>query len=133
MSGSSRRPGLAALLATALALSCGGDGTGPVAGTLSVRLVTPTPGQDAAVLFTLSGPAAFTSASAPAGLRVFHEAFGPSGTRFVVTGALAAGTILTIGVADVSQASSYAVSIQQIAGGDYALRPLTGYALTVTR
>jgi hypothetical protein len=124
------------LLAIALGVlfACSNNPTGPTAGTLKVNLVTPNSGADGAILLTLSGPIAITSASAGAGLRLFSQP--PLGTanHFILTGTLAGGTILTIGVADVAQASAYSASIQQVAQPNYQLRPLlTGYSLTVTR
>jgi len=50
----------------------------------------------------------------------------------VLTGPIAAGTILTIGVADVGKASAYSAAIQQVATPGYQLRALTGYSLSVT-
>ena len=105
--------------------------TGPVAGVLNVRLTTPNSGADGAVLLTISGPAALTSVAAPSGLRMFAQP--PLGTtsKFVVTGTLSAGTILTIGVTDVGQATSYHATVLQVATPAYQLRGLTGYSLTV--
>lgn len=133
-----RRLRLRLALVTALVAiagpSCGDDGpTGPVAGMLAVRLTTPQAGTDGAVLFTVAGPAAIISATAPAGLRVFHDGFGATTTTFVVTGDLPAGPILTIGVSDVRQVTQYGAAIQQVAAADYTLRALGGYALTVAR
>lgn len=125
-----RRAGLA--LALAGALSCGGDATGPRAGTLEIRLTTVNAPADRAILFTVAGPAAPVAASAPAGLRIFFDSLGAT-TTFVVTGNLPAGAIASLEVEDVTQAAAYAATILQIARGDYVLRPLGGYALTVTR
>lgn len=116
-----------------LALACGGDATGPTPGTLVVSLATPGARTEGAVLFTLTGPAAVTSAAPVAGLRIFYESFGATATRFIVTGPITAGPMLTVGVADVGQASRYAAPIQQVAGTDYVLRPLAGYRLSVNR
>lgn len=129
-SGRLRRPLAAVAL---IALACGSDATGPRAGTLVVSLATPGTGADGAVLFTLTGPAAVTSVTPAPGLRVFYDALGAATTRMIVTGPLTPGPLLTIGVVDVGEASRYAAPIQQVAGADYALRPLTGYRLTVGR
>ena len=122
----------AALAVAALGPACG-EPTGPRAGTLAVTLATPNAGQDGAILFTVTGPAALTASAAPAGLRVFHESFGTTSTTFIVTGTLDGGTILRIGVEDLRAVGQYAVVIQQVSAADYALRPLTGYSLTVAR
>ena len=85
----------------------------------------------APILVSVSGPAALTSIAAPSALRVFS--YPPFGTtnKFVVTGTIPSGTILTIGVADVGQAGSYTATVQQAATSTYQLRDLTGYSLTV--
>jgi hypothetical protein len=48
-----------------------------------------------------------------------------------LTGTLRTGTILTIEVPDVSKASTYTATIQQVATPTYQLRALTGYSLRV--
>jgi hypothetical protein len=65
-------------------------------------------------------------------MRVFFDALGAT-TTFVVTGPLPAGAIARIEVPDVRRAGEYAAAILQVAGSDYALRPLSGYSLTVAR
>jgi len=113
--------------------SCSNDGgTGPVAGVLTVALVTPNPGADGAMLFRVSGPQVPTSVTAGPGLRVFAQA--PSlSTRFAVTGTLTNGAVVTIGVADTRQATQYVATIQSVAAADFQLRPLTGYSLTISQ
>jgi len=105
--------------------------TGPTAGVLQVSLTTPNSGADGAILITISGPAALTSASPPAGLRLFSEPPLATANRFVLTGTLVTGTILTIGVADVGQVRSYTATVVQVAAATYLLRPLGGYTLRV--
>ena len=62
---------IAALLVTGL--SCG-DSTGPSGpGQLKVRLTSANSGLDSAIVFTITGPAALTSATAGTGLRVFRH------------------------------------------------------------
>lgn len=120
------------LLALALGsvASCGLDTTGPVAGVLRVNFLTPNGGTDGAILFTVSGPAALTSATAGAGLRLFAQPLDTT-NRFAVTGPLASGTIVTIGVADVNRARSYRATIQGVAATNFQLRALAGYSITV--
>jgi hypothetical protein len=123
---------LAALTLTGL--SCGGDPSGPQPGTLLVRLTTPNSGADSAIVLTITGPAALTSAAAGPGLRLFPQPLGGTTTRFALTGQLNANaTLLTIGVPDVGQVSQYSGSIQGVARPNYQLRPLAGYSLAVTR
>jgi hypothetical protein len=115
--------------------SCGKDGTGSGAGELSVRLTSPNSGADSAIVFTISGPTALTSATAGAGLRLFQQPLGNTTTRFALTGRLTTSTtILTIGVADVDAVAQYTGSIEGVAQPNYVLRTLPGnYLLTVIR
>ena len=123
---------LVLVLMIGLASACEHN-TAPVAGLLTVSLTTPNAGGDGAILLNISGPAALTSVSAPSGLRLFAQP-PPFGTtnRFVLTGTIPAGAILTIGVADVNKATAYTATIQQVATPGYQLRALTGYSLKVS-
>ena len=128
----------AALLAGVIAvgLSCGGDSTrvsGP--GELKVRLTSPNSGLDSAIVFTITGPAALTSAVPGAGLRLFQQPLGGTSTRFALIGQLTAGaTILTIGIQDLGELSQYNGTITGVAMPNYTLRILPGgYALALTR
>jgi hypothetical protein len=120
-----------------VALALGGavgscsDGTGPVAGVLTVSLATPNPGADGAILFRVSGPQALTSVAAGPGLRVFSQSLSTS-TRLAVTGTLTNGALVTIGVADTRNAAQYTAIVQSVAAPDFQLRSLTGYSLTVS-
>jgi len=127
--------GAAALVAVMVAgLRCGDSPSGPVAGALSVRLTSPNSGADRAILLTIDGPTALTSATAGAQLQLFQQPLGGTTTRFAVVGPLSTGaTILTIGVADVGRVSAYSATIAEIAQTDYQLRSLDGYQLTVER
>jgi hypothetical protein len=124
---------LAAMLT--LGSSCGKGSTQPVAGNLSVRLTSPNSGADSAIVLTITSPAALTSATPGAGLRLFAQSLGGTTTRFALTGRLTtATTILTIGVENVNAVGQYVGTIQGVAQPDYFLRPLPGgYALTVIR
>jgi len=128
----------AALLAGVIAvgLSCGGDSTrvsGP--GELKVRLTSPNSGLDSAIVFTITGPAALTSAAPGAGLRLFQQPLGATSTRFALIGQLTTGaTILTIGIKDLGELSQYSGTITGVAMPNYSLRILPGgYALALTR
>jgi len=128
----------AALLAGVLTvgLSCGGKeptATGP--GELKVRLTSPNSGLDSAIVFTITGPAALTSAVPGAGLRLFQQPLGGTTTRFALIGQLTTGaTILTIGVPDLGELSQYNGTITGVAMPNYSLRVLPGgYALALTR
>ena len=112
------------------ALGCLDNGATP--GVLKVKLTTPNGGSDGAMLFTVSGPAVLRAASAAAGLRLFAEPLSTT-NRFAVTGTLATGTVVTIEVSDISRASAYTATMQQVAATNYQLRPsLVGYSLTVS-
>ena len=119
------------VLALATAGSCS-DSSGPVAGTLTVSLATPNPGSDGAILVTLTGPEALTSITPEPGLRVFTQALGTV-SHLAVTGTLANGAVLTVGVAHLSKAAQYAATVQSVAAADFQLRPLSGYSLTISR
>lgn len=118
-----------------VAASCGKDGTGSGAGELHVRLTSPNSGADSAIVLTISGPAALTSATPGAGLRLFQQSLGGTTTRFALTGRLMTSTtILTIGVADVNAVGQYTGTIEGVAQPNYVLRTLPGsYVLTVIR
>src|SRR5439155_1731842 len=90
---------------------------------------------DGAILLAVKGPAPITSASLPAGsgLRLFAGPLGADSAKFALTGTLANGPILVVGVADVNRVASYNVFIRQVAANDYTLRSLTGYGVTVSR
>lgn len=116
-------------------LSCGNDATASGPGILKVRLTSPNSGLDSAVVVTISGPAALTSATAGTGLRLFPQTLGGTTTRFALTGLLSNGaTILTIGVSDLGGASQYTGTVDAVALPNFQVRTqLGGYALAVTR
>src|SRR5258705_10642726 len=104
-------------------------------GNVRVGLLSPTAGVDTAIVFTITGPEALTTAVAAPGLRVFQQPLGGTSTRFALIGKLDNNaTILTIGVQDVGALSQYHGSITGVAVPSYALRVLPGgYALAVLR
>jgi len=126
-----RRALAAALLVFGASLSCS-DSNGPVAGALTIGLVTPNSGQDGAIQFVITSPVAITGVTAAPGLRVFTDTLGTA-TRVVVTGTLAAGPIVSVGVADVNQVAQYGATIQQVAATNYQLRSVAGYTLAVAK
>lgn len=121
--------------AVVLAAACGGDSTGPVAGPLKVSLTTPNSGQDGAAIIVLTGPAAPTAVTAAPGLTLWGGPVTSTTAKIVVTGTLAAGQVLTLQVDDVHQASQYSATLQQVASSTtpFALRSLTGYALSISK
>ncbi len=129
-----KRAGRILLLAVLVAgvATCGKSSTGPTAGTVKVQLTTPNTG-DGAIVLSVTGPAALTSATAGGGVRVFAQPLGTT-TKFALTGTLTTGvTILTVGITDVSQAGSYSATVLQVAASTFQLRNLAGYSLTVSK
>jgi hypothetical protein len=129
-----RRPLAAACVA--LLAACGGDGTGPVAGSLKVNFTTPNNGHDAAVLLLLTAPAPPVGATGGAGLTVWGTPFSSTTTKLVVTGTLSTGTILTLEVDDVNKVGQYTVSVQSVAAdsaGGYLPRGVSGYSASITK
>jgi len=106
-----------------------------VPGELTLSLVTPNGGADGALLLVVKGPAPITSASVPSGsgLRLFAGPLGADSAKFAITGSLAKGAIVVLGVADVNRVASYNAFIRQVAANDYTLRSLAGYGVTVSR
>jgi hypothetical protein len=117
----------------ALLAACGKEPSGPVAGTLRVKLTSPNSGQDSAMVLTVRGPAVLTSAVVAPGLRAFAQPLGAA-TRFAIVGRLNTGAvILTIGVPDVGLVGRYSATVDAVARPSYQLRSLSGYALSVVR
>ena len=120
-----------------LIIACGGDGTGPTAGTLTVNLTTPNSGLDGAAIIVLSAPVAPGSVSPAAGLTLWGGPVTTATATIALTGTLSTGTILTLQVEDTKLAAQYTATLQQVAVSSvpFTLRPplLTGYSLTVTK
>jgi hypothetical protein len=118
------------VVGAALAL---GSCSGPVAGDLTVSLVTPN-SDDGAILVqvTASESKEVTGATvACSGCKIFQEQ--PSATELlaVVTGDLVAGPLVQVSVTDTKSPSSYAVRIRQAASRTYQVRSTSGYSLTI--
>ncbi len=120
-----------------LVIACGGDGTGPTAGTLLVNLTTPNSGLDGAVMLVLSSPVAPRAVTPAAGLALWGGPVTAATATIALTGALSAGTIITLQVDDTRQVGQYSARLLQVAisATPFTLRPplLTGYSLTVTK
>jgi hypothetical protein len=133
-----RAPALLALVLAA-AGACE-HATAPTPGPLRVQLTQPTAnsGLDAAILLSVSGPAAPTIVAPGSGLRVFPGSLGTT-TVLIVTGSLTNGaTLATLSVPDTRQVTQYKAVIRQIArpaAAGYAIRDTTGagYAVKVLR
>ena len=120
-----------------LIIACGGDGTGPTAGTLKVNLTTPNSGLDGAAIVVLSAPVAPGSVTAATGLTLWGGPVTAANATIALTGTLSTGTILSLQVDDTRQVEQYSATLQQVAisSTPFTLRPplLTGYSLTVTK
>ena len=122
----------AGLLAGALA--CSKDTTGPVAGTLKVKLtVTPNSGLDGAALFSVTGPAVPSAVGVGSGFRLFGTATGTTST-FAVTGTLSTNSVvMTLTVDDINKVSQYSATMLSVAAlSTFTVRPPSGYTLRVT-
>lgn len=123
--------------AVGLVIACGGDGTGPTAGTLVVRLTTPNSGLDGAVMLVLSSPVAPNAVTPGPGLALWGGPVTSATATIALTGTLFTGTILSLQVDDTRQMGQYRATLLQvaIASPPFTLRPplLTGYSLTVTQ
>jgi hypothetical protein len=123
---------VAALLVGA---ACSNDSTGSVAGagTLTLRLTTPS-SDDGALLFELSGPPIDTTAAANAALQLFTRRTDGSTLIGAVVGTLGDGVIVTLQVPDVAAAARYTARLLEVADRQNVLRTsLSGYALSVIR
>jgi len=128
---------VAAACGLAGAMACGGERPiptepdGPVAGVLTVALGTPN-ADDGAVLFTVSGGPVVSVEAAAAGYQVYSAIPDTNTARILVTGDIAAGSLVRLHVADTRRAASYRASIAQAASRtSFAQQVLTAYSLRV--
>lgn len=126
---------LAAAVVLILIAACGGDGTGPVAGSLKVSLTSPNSGQDGAAIVVLTGPSAPSAVVAGSGLTLWGGPVTALPAKLIVTGTLTTGTILTLQVDDIDKVSQYSATVQQVAASaaPFPLRSTAGYTLSVTK
>lgn len=117
-----------------LGLGCGGsDSTGPVAGTVTVSLVTPN-ADDGAVLLTLTGPNLANAKSASSAYRLYWRLVSPGEVRAIVVGNLTAGAVLTVDVDDVGKVGQYNGSVVEAASrSDVVRASAAGYGVTFAR
>jgi len=127
---------LCAFLSTTVA--CGDDDNGstgpddPVAGTLTLSLVTPH-ADDGALLLRLEGPD-MTQVGLAAGTLYLRFLEDQAGLTAVFVGDVTSGDMLTFRVPDVSRVGSYSATLLEVADRANALRgSLAGYTLTVAR
>jgi len=117
-----------ALMLSALLFSCS-SGTGPMSGSLNVKLSS-LRGDDGAVLFTISG-GPVESVEAVSGT-VRSAQIDANTLRVVITGNLSAGAIARVRIADVTQASRYSATVNQVAArSSYVPRDPGQYSISL--
>jgi hypothetical protein len=122
------------LASVLIASGCGGETTGPpepTPGLLTVSLAAPAGVSTGALVFTITGPGAVTNVAAASGQHVYSRP-ATSGVKVGVFGTIAAGAVVRFHVPDTRQADEYAATLVEAAGTDNALKPLTGYTLSVS-
>lgn len=124
---------LAITYAALLASACGGeDGTGPppaLPGQLTVSVST-TGDPGAAYLLTLRGEGITSPEAANTGHLLYTSLSGDT-LKVALIGTISNGDLLHFNVPDVNRASSYRVSLQEVAGSDNSLLPLSTFAATI--
>jgi hypothetical protein len=112
-------------------LACGGNSsTGPVAGTVTVSLVTPN-SDDGVVLVTLTGPSFTTAQSASSAYHVYWRLVSAGEVRAIVVGNVTAGAVLTVNVDDVGKVAQYSGTVVEAASRSDVVRPsVEGYGVT---
>jgi hypothetical protein len=107
--------------------------SGPVAGDLTVSLVTPNADDGAIVVrVTASQSKEITGAAvACTGCRIFTEQPSSTELRAVVTGDLVAGPLVHVSVSDTKAPAAYSVQIVQVANRSYQLRSSSGYSFSI--
>lgn len=121
-----------ASLALTLLAACGGDPpVGPVAGELTLTLVTPG-ATDGAVLIRVTGPV--ESVTGMSGYLVESSEVPGGMWRLVVAGNVVAGPVARIRVPDINAAEQYLAIVEQVAArGTFALLSTAGYSVQVSR
>ena len=127
--------GLPLLLAAVLGWACTDEVMQPPRepdpGYLTVELATPASARDIGAMLVVEGPG--IEAMRTAGLELIRsDASSPTRTQIIVSGQLPSGPLLEIRVPDRGRLAEYRVQLLQVAGADYALRDLAGYAATIS-
>ncbi|MCH7874738.1 MAG: hypothetical protein IH965_05510 [Gemmatimonadetes bacterium] len=112
-------------------ISCGDSTEPPVAGAVTVSLVTPNT-DDGAVAVTITGPGLNALVSVTTSYEVFWRLVSETEVRALVFGNLTAGPLVTVNVSDLNQLASIAGAVTEVAQRNDELRSdLSGYAITV--
>ena len=127
-----RRSGPRTLVALA-ALVLLGCTSAPVAGDLTISLVTPNSDDGAIVVrVTASESKEITGVALACGTcQLFKEQPSATEVRAVLTGDLVAGPLLRVTVTDTKEPASYTAQITAVASRSYQVRAASGYSLTV--
>ena len=81
---------------------------------------------------TVSGPGEITNVTgSAAGHQVYSRPSG-SGVRVAVFGTIAPGALVRFHVPDTREVDEYSVALTEAAGTDNAVKPLSGYTVTVS-
>jgi hypothetical protein len=124
---------LAITCAAWLASACGGDdGTGlppALPGQLTVT-VSSTGSPGAAFLLTVRGAGIASPEAAIAGYQLYTHLSGDT-LKAAIIGTTSNGDLLRFTVPDVNRATTYRVSLQEVAGGDNSLLPLSNFTATI--
>ncbi len=129
---------LAAVVVSAslLAGACGGDddGTGPPAplpGQLTVNVST-SGGPGAAFKLTVTGEGIASPVKVGTSHQLYTFASGDT-LKAALIGTVSTGELLKFSVPDVNQASSYRVTLNEVAGSDNALLSLGSFSVSVSQ
>ena len=119
---------LGVMLAAGAVPACGGDGSGPASGLLTVSLSTANT-NDGAVMFTLTG--AVDSVEAMPGYQAFTVAIDARTRRVIVIGDMGSGALARLHVRNAVAAAYQATVTQAAARGTFLQQPTVGYRLTI--
>jgi hypothetical protein len=113
-----------------LVAACSADaGNAAQAGTLTLSLTAAGP-NDGAIVVVVSG-GSVVSVDAPAAYQIASNSDG-RGTHVMIVGSVTSGVLATLHVPDVSRASAYVVTVEQVADRDsFGLLDPARYQVTV--
>ena len=110
-------------------VGCSHDTNEPTAGILKANLASPNT-DDGAVLFTVSGGP--VDSVVAGGHQVYFALLDATSLRVVVIGEVGSGTLATVYIPDNRLASSYSVTVNQVAARvSYAQRNPASYSLSL--
>jgi hypothetical protein len=124
-----------AVLALVAVAAVGCSDQGPLAGDLSLRLVTSRT-DIRAILFRVTGRQHGVTAAAGSAYRVLSDTSAAGDTSWIAViapqgGVLAAGELLRLAVPDTRNIGGYRTALTDVAGADYSVGNIAGIRLTV--